>query len=194
MQSIYIYIHTAETAKVVCYFKHSHRDTTHTIFYIRSNPLYHVRSSAALTQDLTAKRTQKQEDLSSWPAAHGVSSDCDSCAKAVGAVYWESYCTVLLKDMRKLHWNRCLTLSNAQTPYIRLVIYKQSGKKAPAEKAVVMYTVCKWQFSWRVISQILRIRLLWVPLHALFQGRNTSAVSNLFLISVLKPHAHNHTL
>lgn len=29
---------------------------------------------------------QKQEDLSNWPAAHGVSSDCDSYAKAVGAV------------------------------------------------------------------------------------------------------------
>lgn len=73
------------------------------------------------------------------------------------------------------------------------MIYKQSGKKAPADKAVVMYTltVYKGQVSWTVISQILRIRLLWVSLRALFQGRNTSAISNLFLISLLKPHTHN---
>lgn len=75
-------------------------------------------------------------------------------------------------------------------PYIRDVLYKQSGKKVPAEKAVVNYTLYKRQFSWMAISQILWIRLLWVSLCALFQRRNTSAVSNLFLISVLKHHTH----
>ncbi len=114
MQSIYIYIYTYIHPYI--HILSCRNSKSSMLFHIRAfYPLYHSRSSAALTQDLRAKQTQKQEDLSSWPAAHGVSSDCDSCAKAVGAVYEESYCTVLLKDMRKLHWNRCLMFSNAQT-------------------------------------------------------------------------------
>lgn len=87
-------------------------ETTHTLLYIRvSNLLYHMLDAVQPWRKTLQQNKHKNEDLSSWPAAHGASSDCDSCAKAVGAVYWESYCSVPLKDIRKLHWNRCLMLS-----------------------------------------------------------------------------------
>lgn len=66
--------YTAETANVVCHFKHSHKDTTHALDTRASRLPYHVKRSTALMQDLQAKQTQKQEDLSSWPAAHGANS------------------------------------------------------------------------------------------------------------------------
>lgn len=65
---------------------------------------------------------------------------------------WENY-TGTGVSRSKMHINPL---------YINDVKYKQSGKKA--RRPLLMYTVHKWRFSWTVISQILRIRLLWVSL------------------------------